>query len=431
MPRPALWKGDQYARIAILGAGPAGLSAACCLREQGYERITLFEQNSRVGGKVHSLPTADGIVEIGAVLASADYTHVLKLANDYGIDYQPYPVPLTFVEQHQQHTLMELLHSRHDAEETAQAIHNYASALQRFACDQPLSQTHSELFRPFAQFAQLHGFMPVAQLAQSILVGFGYGNYEDTPALYLMQIIGWLLKVENGQLQLGEFFTFPSGYLSLWEAVSADFDVRLNARITTITPNDDNGPLHLIINEEHDFEFDALLISAPLNQLSQLMNWPEQHQQLFSQVNSLRYLVNLFCASKLPTETFSLIPEHAQPTPPHRTAAWANRSADKPVYISWQQACRNATPEQLNAALVEDIHNQGGEFKALLLRQEWDYFPHADSQALRNGFFRQLEQLQGQSGIYFIGASLSFETVEHSARQACSLVQQHFPPVQE
>jgi len=42
-------------RIAIVGAGPSGITAADTLRSEGYQKITIFEKNSYVGGKVTSL----------------------------------------------------------------------------------------------------------------------------------------------------------------------------------------------------------------------------------------------------------------------------------------------------------------------------------------------------------------------------------------
>ena len=38
-------------RIAILGAGPAGLTIARLLMEQSDHSVTLFEKSHRVGGK--------------------------------------------------------------------------------------------------------------------------------------------------------------------------------------------------------------------------------------------------------------------------------------------------------------------------------------------------------------------------------------------
>ena len=41
-------------RIAVVGAGPSGLTAADTLQQLGYQNVTVFEKNDRVGGKVYS-----------------------------------------------------------------------------------------------------------------------------------------------------------------------------------------------------------------------------------------------------------------------------------------------------------------------------------------------------------------------------------------
>src|SRR3712207_3228117 len=61
-------------RIAIVGAGASGLTAAETLKERGYQDVTIFEMNARAGGKVRSHRTDGGVMELGAVVASDEYT---------------------------------------------------------------------------------------------------------------------------------------------------------------------------------------------------------------------------------------------------------------------------------------------------------------------------------------------------------------------
>ncbi len=51
------WAAGQAPRIAIVGAGIAGLNAALTLRDAGYA-TTVFESSTRIGGRMHS-DTAD------------------------------------------------------------------------------------------------------------------------------------------------------------------------------------------------------------------------------------------------------------------------------------------------------------------------------------------------------------------------------------
>ena len=45
---------DKNIRIAIIGGGPAGLSAGMYLEQKGYENYVIFERQDRVGGKCWS-----------------------------------------------------------------------------------------------------------------------------------------------------------------------------------------------------------------------------------------------------------------------------------------------------------------------------------------------------------------------------------------
>lgn len=52
--------------IVIVGAGAAGISAAVKLVENGFKNVTLLEAESRIGGRIHTIPFGDNIVDLGA-----------------------------------------------------------------------------------------------------------------------------------------------------------------------------------------------------------------------------------------------------------------------------------------------------------------------------------------------------------------------------
>jgi hypothetical protein len=97
------------------------------------------------------------------------------------------------------------------------------------------------------------------------------------------------------------------------------------------------------------------------------------------------------------------------------------------VYVGYQIAQPEIPLSQVTATLADDVAGQGGQFGGALLQQDWDYFPHVSQAAMRGGFYERVEALQGRNNTFYVGGTLSFETVEHSARYAQALVQRNFP----
>lgn len=78
---------DKNARICIIGAGPAGTSAAMYLEKAGYENYVIYEKSGRVGGKAFSpmmkVKNAQGqwedrTIEMGAVMGCETYFAVAE-----------------------------------------------------------------------------------------------------------------------------------------------------------------------------------------------------------------------------------------------------------------------------------------------------------------------------------------------------------------
>ncbi|XP_055916917.1 spermine oxidase-like [Eupeodes corollae] len=53
-------------RVAIIGTGPSGIAAATKLLELGFQKVTLIEAENRIGGRIHTIPFADNVVDLGA-----------------------------------------------------------------------------------------------------------------------------------------------------------------------------------------------------------------------------------------------------------------------------------------------------------------------------------------------------------------------------
>src|SRR5580698_5119986 len=74
---------EQTADVLVLGAGIAGLAAARALAERGMRPLVL-EARDRVGGRIHSLQTSEGIVELGAEFVHGREPQLWALIDEAG-----------------------------------------------------------------------------------------------------------------------------------------------------------------------------------------------------------------------------------------------------------------------------------------------------------------------------------------------------------
>jgi oxygen-dependent protoporphyrinogen oxidase len=417
-------------RIAVVGAGASGLTAALTLKDLGYRNVTVFEKEGDVGGKIHSFKLGDLRAELGAVFASPDYKTVLGLADRFAVPYVRYEGPrLVMDEKGVKRSFQDFLLSRYSADQIRQAAQNYLGVLQRFPeIDQDgFANLPSELTMNFDKFAARFGFTPVAELARSLLTGFGYDTYETVPAAYVLKLLPWLVKVGPAGLESPPYSVFPDGYQALWRAVAGALDVKLNSAVTKIERPGVGRPLRVTVQGGARREFDAVVISTPLDVVPKFLAVTPEERALFGQISTSRYFVTLFFSLNLAQAETVFIHPHAFPDKINHVSVWGNPGGNAPVFIGYQLADQKQNAATLFGTLALDVFQLGhGLFTVPLYQREWAYFPRVGSQAMRDGYFDDLAALQGKDGIYYVGSSLSFETVEHTSRFARTLMLRRF-----
>src|SRR6476620_10333393 len=71
--------------VAIVGAGPAGLTAARELRKAGLS-VAVLEARDRVGGRTWTNTIDGAMLEIGGQWVSPDQTALLELLDELGLE---------------------------------------------------------------------------------------------------------------------------------------------------------------------------------------------------------------------------------------------------------------------------------------------------------------------------------------------------------
>src|SRR5438874_2228777 len=72
----------KSSRIGIIGAGPAGISAAYYLKKQGYKNVTIFDSNSHIAGKSSTYFIDGRGFDVGALMIGDNYKNVKSLADE-------------------------------------------------------------------------------------------------------------------------------------------------------------------------------------------------------------------------------------------------------------------------------------------------------------------------------------------------------------
>lgn len=411
---------DLNKRIAIIGAGPAGLSAAEALKEKGYTNVTLIEKADRAGGKCCSIEYKGRSYELGAGIISENNTTIRALVEKFHIPVarvefdQSLYLDAATGEELPKSTRMERLALRY------QLFVTYRNLVRRYhAVTRPgFEHVPMELSAPFTEWAREMHIPLVAKEFAHFFTGWGYGYFDEVPAAYALKYNSWeVLK----SFITKKVYKFPNGIQTLWTAVAKAHHVLYSTTIQKILRDQEV----VITTDTGELIFDELIITSSLDDALLYLDDVPQEKILFSQILTCDYRTYACVISGFPKKS-GYVPGNYTPTRAGHPVFWYARYADSDLYTFYVLGDWKVSDEVVAKHIADLIRPLGGTLERVHTVAQWKYFPHVSPEAMRAGYFDRLESLQGQNHTYYMGELLNFSTVDQSAWYAKTLVERLF-----
>lgn len=420
------WEPESGSRIAIVGAGCAGLTAAMELAHRGYSNVTIFEALPQVGGKVFT-SSQNGIdFEMGQNLFGQRYRAIWRLAIDVGCEFVSEP-KIDFLQEES---------GERSELRTTQEIKSWYEAIFAAADMHPTSPPEASvetipegLLVPAGAWLAQHGLgiPPAAFLTSWTGCGYGYLS-DDVPAWYLLLY----LRIVNSANILP--LSIKGGNQSLWKSVARvlqeryRFRIRIGAAVRRYEANESG--VSLTVADEPPEQFDAVLFALPPHVIAPLV--PADWRRLFERFRHYGYRTTAIEAEGVPSHIRSIHFAAAERSPPPGHILGIARAHVAPSGFYVGQYIHGPGHAALSDVELDDKLN--AELKLLGVRvtarhdtARWfHYFPHLSIEDLRAGTLQKIESLQGKYRTFYTGSYLTFETLEHVARHAQSIVRTFF-----
>ncbi|MCK6548426.1 FAD-dependent oxidoreductase [Myxococcota bacterium] len=407
-------------RVAIVGAGPAGLAIADRLKHHGYAHVRVFEAEAEPGGKCLSAQIRGRPYELGAVTLFDAYVRAMRLVKRLNVPLIPFDAWTCTPSQRREVRLS----SQEEPDwffRLADAVRTDTGGTSDLGWE---SAMRAGLHIPTYEWLTKHGLLPVPRRALYMYVSCGYGFFEhEIPAIYFIRTM---------MVCAGSCHTIVGGMQSIWRRLAADLTDRTGLELSTDTrvTRVERGTEVSIETSKGRFEADVLVWAAGAPEALDVLDVTESERRALSSMRFIDYLVlaiEVDGLSEARNRLITIEPHQVHATRGHVTF-FLRSEIDRPIYLTWQYA-DGRSDEELEETAKADLTALGGDVRRILQRKRWRrYFPHFGSEDIARGLPLSLEQEPRARNTFFAGATLSMELVEWAMRHGEDLVAQSFAP---
>lgn len=421
--------------IAVVGAGPAGLTAAMELVKLGHD-VVVFEKTDVVGGKCHNLVHEGKTYDLGANLVTDRYTMVRPLAEAGDLGFYMFPSM----------QMIDLETGSEPAMTKLSALHKfvirafsewYIFVRDRSGVDQEgYAGLSASVRAPFGDWLRGKGLGGMREAFATYFIAYGYGVMDELPAAYAMKFLDAIHFRSSIDIALGSrtptMQLVEGGYQAIWEGVVArhELDVRLGADVRKVDRSGENVTITFAQDgSEQTATFDSIILGCPLDAALSFLDATPQETRLFSQIEYYDYYATAVELEGVPRVATFLHPYSKHLHPGEPTVFYAPLAAQEDDVFMFYAYGGDGVGESEVRANIERVVTGApfhGKLREWITTKHWRYFPHVSSEVMRAGFFDEIDAMQGQRNTWYTGEVLSFPLVELAARFSTDLVTRNF-----
>lgn len=396
--------------LAIIGAGPGGLTLAQHLRLTGFQQFALIERDVRVGGKSDSLDLGDLIAEMGTCYATGGYKDVLRWMRRQGRPFRM--LRRTTVDGAGVRDYVNQAPGPSLAQQVGVYLLKRQSLLSRLKKNPDDARALAEAAMPAEAWLTENRLPKIMRMMYRAVTALGYG-YLNEVSIY--QAMLWVDHHAIISGATGKLYMPSQGWSNFWEVLAADFDVRLSQQITRIERAPGETLIHLAGGRQ--LAAGAAACTIPLDDWAKLVSDPTADELAVAgavtwkgYATSLIVTENWFTDEDIRSFSKAFLPGSY----PGQLIS-ARHEGHSPdfgghLYVTGQIP-GDYTAQELRVFLERDLADQGARLVNVVNAKIWRYFPHLNLKAIENGLLGTMRGMQGAGGTWYSGASFSHESV--------------------
>ncbi|XP_062595005.1 uncharacterized protein LOC134256377 [Saccostrea cucullata] len=439
-------------RIAIVGAGPAGLHMAFELQKQGFQNIVIFESRSEVGGKTASRFYRNVWHNLGTVGLAESYDKTVELLEKFNTGFEIRPEIPSYTWLNRKELISSLQTAGVSIQRLFQASRRYNALYRCFfgtfegeIMPRPSSEVLYRIRGTVDDFLLRYNLTDLQPLFFAALTLNGYGFLNETAAFYGLTFLSPVVmdsffKPERGAYRL------IGGWQNLCINIAKRIgvEIRLNVVIKqirrgkTVRISYKNKNSRAVVMEKFDF----LILTPSMNSLFPIVDFNQHELRIFKHLRHLyilKTIVNSISPGRRALSPLEIFPYDFQDVEytvfrtinPHQAVnnvtgrdyqmgSRENRDPDGSVYetsVYVQLGKANPWNKYVDVDIQRKLFQHLRDFNKaspeVVQQVKWGYyFPNFPSEAITGGGVWDILDMQGMYNTWYIGASVSFDAIE-------------------